>query len=322
VEIKSTESGVGSTPAAEAMSRRLLTAGFLAADVLVIGPAARKKNLVARLHGKGKDKPLLLLAHLDVVEARREDWSPDLDPFRFVEREGYFYGRGTQDIKDCAAILVTNFIRWKEEGWVPDRDLILALTADEERSDLDDGIRWLLENHRELIKAEYALNPDSGDFQSKDGKPYIVTLAAAEKKYTTLQLQTTNPGGHGSLPRKDNAIFELTGALQRLANFQFPPMLNEVTRAQFAAMARLESGQLAADMKVVAQNPGDADAVARLSQDAHYNALLRTTCVPTLLEGGSCTQCAPPASHSGAQLPHPARPCIDRRLAQHYSDYC
>jgi len=182
VEIKSTESGVGSTPAAEAMSRRLLTAGFLAADVLVIGPAARKKNLVARLHGKGKDKPLLLLAHLDVVEARREDWSPDLDPFRFVEREGYFYGRGTQDIKDCAAILVTNFIRWKEEGWVPDRDLILALTADEERSDLDDGIRWLLENHRELIKAEYALNPDSGDFQSKDGKPYIVTLAAAEKE--------------------------------------------------------------------------------------------------------------------------------------------
>ena len=293
VEIKSTESGVGSTPAAEAMSRRLLTAGFLAADVLVIGPAARKKNLVARLHGKGKDKPLLLLAHLDVVEARREDWSPDLDPFRFVEREGYFYGRGTQDIKDCAAILVTNFIRWKEEGWVPDRDLILALTADEERSDLDDGIRWLLENHRELIKAEYALNPDSGDFQSKDGKPYIVTLAAAEKKYTTLQLQTTNPGGHGSLPRKDNAIFELTGALQRLANFQFPPMLNEVTRAQFAAMARLESGQLAADMKAVAQNPGDADAVARLSQDAHYNALLRTTCVPTLLEGGHAPNALP-----------------------------
>jgi acetylornithine deacetylase/succinyl-diaminopimelate desuccinylase-like protein len=293
VEIKSTESGVVSTPAAEAMSRRLLTAGFPAADVQVIGPTVRKRNLVARLHGKGKDKPLLLLAHLDVVEARREDWSPDLDPFRFVEREGYFYGRGTQDIKDCAAILVTNLIRWKEEGWVPDRDLILALTADEERPDLDDGIRWLLENDRELIEAEYALNPDSGDFQSKYGKPYIVTLAAAEKKHTTLQLRTTNPGGHGSLPRKDNAIFELTAALQRLANFQFPPMLNEVTRAQFSAMARLESGQLAADMKAVVQNPGDTAAIARLSQDAHYNALLRTTCVPTLLEGGHAPNALP-----------------------------
>jgi len=293
VEIKSTESGVGSTPAAEAMSRRLLSAGFPAADVLVIGPAARKKNLIARLHGKGKNKPLLLLAHLDVVEARREDWSPDIDPFRFVEREGYFYGRGTQDIKDCAAILVINFIRWKEEGWVPDRDLILALTADEERPDLDDGIRWLLENHRELIEAEYALNPDSGDFQSKDGKPYIVTLAAAEKKFATLQLQITNPGGHASLPRKDNAIFELTAGLQRLANFEFPPMLNEVTRAQFAAMARLESGQLAADMKAAAQNPGDAEAIGRLSQDAHYNALLRTTCVPTLLEGGHAANALP-----------------------------
>jgi acetylornithine deacetylase/succinyl-diaminopimelate desuccinylase-like protein len=293
VEIKSTESGVGSTPAAEAISRRLLAAGFPTADVLVIGPTERKKNLVARLHGNGKDKPLLLLAHLDVVEARREDWSPDIDPFRFVERDGYFYGRGTQDIKDCAAILVTNFIRWKQEGWVPDRDVILALTADEERSDLDDGIRWLLENHRELIDAEYALNPDSGDFQSKNGKPYMATCAAAEKKFAILQLQITNPGGHASLPRKDNAIFQLTAALQRLANFQFPPMLNEVTRAQFAAMARLESGQLADDMKAVAQNPGDPDAVARLSQDAHYNALLRTTCVPTLLEGGHAPNALP-----------------------------
>ncbi len=293
VEIKSTESGVGSTPAAEAMSRRLLTAGFPASDVLVIGPAARKNNVVARLHGNGKNKPLLMFAHLDVVEARREDWSPDIDPFRFVEREGYFYGRGTQDIKDCAAILVTNFIRWKEEGWVPNRDLILALTADEERSDLDDGIRWLLENHRELIDAEYALNPDSGDFQSKDGKPYVVTLAAAEKKYATVQLQITNPGGHASLPRKDNAIFELTAGLQRLANFEFPPMLNEVTRAQFAALARLESGQLAADMRTAAQNPGDAEAIGRLSEDAHYNALLRTTCVPTLLEGGHAPNALP-----------------------------
>ncbi len=304
VEIKSTESGVGSTPAAEAISRRLLAAGFPAADVLVIGPTERKKNLVARLHGKGSGKPTLLLAHLDVVEARREDWSPDLDPFRFVERDGYFYGRGTQDIKDCASILATNFIRWKQEGWVPDRDLILALTADEEIGGDANGVQWLLRNHREVIDAEYCLNTDSGDFQSKDGKPYSATLAAAEKKSTTLQLQTTNRGGHGSLPRKDNAIYELAMALERLANFQFPPMLNEVTRAQFAAMAKLESGQVADDMKAVAQNPGDTAAIARLAQDPYYNALLRTTCVPTLLEGG----------HAPNALPQRAKAVLNCRI--------
>lgn len=322
VEIKSTESGVGSTPAADAVARRLLAAGFSNDDVQVIGPNERKKNVVARLHGRGSQKPILLLAHLDVVEARREDWSPDLDPFRFIERDGYFYGRGTQDIKDCAAILVTNFIRWKREGWVSDRDLILALTADEERWDLDNGIRWLLENHRELIDAEYALNPDSGDFQSKDGKPYVATLAAAEKKSSVLQLQITNPGGHASLPRKDNAIFELTAALQRLANFQFPPMLNEVTRAQFAALAKLESGQLAEDLKTVAQHPSDG-AIIRLSQDPHYNALLRTTCAPTVLQGGHAPNALPQratAVFSCRILPGHASADVLRSVAQTIAD--
>jgi acetylornithine deacetylase/succinyl-diaminopimelate desuccinylase-like protein len=300
VEIKSTESGVGSTPAAEAVARRLLAAGFDSADVVVIGPNERKKNLVARLHGKNAGKPILLLGHLDVVEARREDWSPDLDPFKFTERDGYFYGRGTQDMKDCAAILAVNFIRWKQEGWVPDRDLILALTADEERSDLDDGIRWLLQNHRELIEAEYGLNIDAGDFQSKNGIPYLVPLSAAEKKTTTLQLQTTNRGGHGSLPRKDNAIYELTAALDRVATFQFPPMLNDVTRAQFAGMSKLESGQLAADMHAVANGQTDGAAVDRLSENPYYNALLRTTCVPTLLEGGHAPNALP--QRAGAVL--------------------
>ena len=174
VEIKSTESGVGSTPAAEAVAHRLLTAGFPKDDVEVLGPNERKKNVVVRLHGKSSQKPILFLAHLDVVEARREDWSPDLDPFKFTERDGYFYGR-TQDIKDCVAILTTNFIRWKQEGWVPDRDLILALTADEEGGDSPaNGIHWLLQNHRNLIEAEYSLNADAGDFQSKNGTPYIV----------------------------------------------------------------------------------------------------------------------------------------------------
>ncbi|HET8924869.1 MAG TPA: M20/M25/M40 family metallo-hydrolase [Candidatus Acidoferrum sp.] len=309
VEIKSTESGVGSTPAAEAMARRLLAAGFPATDVLVIGPNERKKNLVARLHGKGNGKPVLLLAHLDVVEAKREDWSPDIDPFRLVERDGYFYGRGTQDIKDCVAFLVTNFIRWKQEGWVPSRDLILALTADEEGAAVDNGIRWLLQNHRELIDAEYSLNADAGDFQSKNGRPYIVPLAAAEKKATFVQLQTTNRGGHGGLPRKDNAIFELTAALQRLANFQFPVMVNDITRSQFAAMSKLESGQVAADMHAVGHNrPGDA-AIRRLSENPYYNALLRTTCVATMLEGG----------HAPNALPQRAKAVLNCRILPGHS---
>ena len=309
VEIKSTESGVGSTPAAEAMARRLLAAGFPASDVLVIGPNERKKNLVVRLHGKGQGKPLLLIAHLDVVEAKPEDWSPDIDPFRFVERDGYFYGRGTQDIKDCVAILVTNFIRWKQEGWVPGGDLILALTADEEGAAVDNGIRWLLQNHRELIDAEYSLNADAGDFQSKDGTPYIVPLAAAEKTATFVQLQTTNRGGHGGLPRKDNAIFELTAALQRLANFQFPVMANDVTRSQFAAMSKLESGQVAADMNAVANNRPDDEAIRRLSENPYYNALLRTTCVATMLEGG----------HAPNALPQRAKAVLNCRILPGHS---
>ena len=297
VEIKSTESGVGSTPAAEAVARRLLAAGFAPADVLVIGPNERKKNLVARLHGGGGAKPILLLAHLDVVEARREDWSRDLDPFKFIEHDGYFYGRGTQDIKDCVAILATNFIRWKQQGWKPNRDLILALTADEEVGSIGpenaNGIRWLLQNHRELIEADYSLNLDAGDFQSKNGTPYIIPLAAAEKKGTAVQLQTTNRGGHGGLPRKDNAIYELIAALERLSKFEFAPMLNDVTRAQFAAMSKLESGQVADDMKTVTQDPMDTAATQRLSENPYYNALLRTTCVPTLFEGGHAVNALP-----------------------------
>ena len=308
VEIKSTESGVGSTPAAEAVARHLLAAGFSNDDVQVIGSNERKKNLVARLQGKGTGKPILMLAHLDVVEARREDWSPDLDPFQFIERDGYFYGRGTQDIKDCVAILTTNFIRWKHEGWIPDRDLILALTADEEGGD-SNGIKWLLQNHRELIDAEYALNPDTGDFQSKNGEPYIVPLSAAEKKSTFVQLQTTNRGGHAMLPRKDNAIFQLTAALERLAQLQFPPMLNEITRAQLAAVSKLESGQLAADLNAVAHNNGDAAALIRLSENPYYNALLRTTCTPTLLEGG----------HARNALPQSAKAVLNCRILPGHS---
>ena len=292
IESKSTESGVGSTPAAEAIAKRLLSAGFAPGDVQVIGPEERKKNVVARLHGKGRGKPILLLSHLDVVEAHAEDWSQGIDPFKLTERDGYFYGRGTQDIKDGAAILTTNFIRWKQEGWVPDRDLILALTADEEGGGAN-GVDWLIANHRDLIDSEFCVNTDAGDFQSKNGKPAVVAVSAAEKRFAMLQFETTNRGGHSSLPRKDNAIYELAAALEKVAGFRLPVMLNEVSRAQFAATAKTVTGQLAADMKAVAQPVPDPKAVERLSQDPYYNALVRTTCVATMLEGGHATNALP-----------------------------
>jgi acetylornithine deacetylase/succinyl-diaminopimelate desuccinylase-like protein len=295
IAIKTTESGVGATPAAEALARRLRAAGFADRDVQVIGPSERKKNLVARLRGPAAAptvRPILLLAHLDVVEARVEDWSPGLDPFTLTERDGYFYGRGTQDIKDGAAILATNFIRWNREGWTPRRDIVLALTADEERPDLANGVQWLLSNRRESIDAEYAINTDSGDFQSRDGKPYVVSLAAAEKTAANLQLAVSNRGGHGSLPRSDNAIYQLAAALGRVRSFQFPPGLSDVTRAQFAATAALRSGQVAVDMQAVASN-ADAAAIARLAQDPYWNALLRTTCVPTEIDAGHAPNALP-----------------------------
>jgi len=304
IEVKTTESGVGSTPAAEAVAQRLRAAGFPEAAIQVIGPAARKKNVVVRLHGNGKGKPVLIFGHLDVVEARKEDWSPDLDPFTFIERDGYFYGRGTQDMKGAAAIAVTNFIRWKQEGWVPSRDLVLALTADEELYGDENGVAWLMKNHRDLIDAEYSLNSDGGDFQTRDGKPFSVAVAAGEKKETILQLETHNRGGHGSVPRKDNAIYELAAALDRIEKLRFPALLNEVTRAEFAALGSLESGRVAADMKAVSRDPADAAAVERLSEDPYYNALLRTTCVATMLDAG----------HGPSALPQRAKATINCRI--------
>ena len=309
IEIKSTESGVGSTPAAEAVARRLRAAGFPERDLQIGGPAPQKKNVVVRLRGAGKAKPILVIGHLDVVEARKEDWSPDLDPFTFVERDGYFYGRGTQDMKGAAAIALTNFIRWKQEDWVPARDLILALTADEELYGDENGVAWLMKNHRDLIDADYSLNSDGGDFQTRGGKPFSIAVAAGEKKETILQLETHNRGGHGSVPRKDNAIYELKAALDRVEHLRFPVVLNDVTRAEFAALAALESGQAAAAMKAVARNPSDTAAIERLSEDPYYNALLRTTCVATMLDAG----------HGPSALPQRARAVLNCRIVPGYA---
>jgi acetylornithine deacetylase/succinyl-diaminopimelate desuccinylase-like protein len=304
IEIKSSDSGVGSTPAAEAIARRMRAAGFPEADIQVVGPSERKKNVVVRLRGRSKAKPILIFGHLDVVEAEKGDWSPDIDPFRLIERDGYFYGRGTQDMKGAATIAAVNFIRWKQQGWVPSRDLILALTADEELYGDEDGIDWLLKHRRELIDAEYSLNSDAGDFLTRNGEPYSVALSAGEKKEVILQLVTRNRGGHGSRPREDNAIYELNAAVGRVAKLKFPAVLNDVTRAQFTAMSMLEAGEVAVDMKAVAQNPPDPTAVDRLSRDPFYNALMRTTCVATMLKAG----------HGPSALPQRAEATINCRI--------
>ncbi len=238
------------------MAKRLIEAGFPAADVVVLGPNDRKGNMVARYRGnpRSKLKPILIIGHLDVVEARREDWSTD--PFQFVEKDGYYYGRGTQDMKDSDAIAVAAFIRLKREGFVPDRDIILALTADEEGG-TSNGVDWLLKHHRGLIEAEFALNPDSGGVSADGGKPIAVEFEATEKLYADYQLLATNPGGHSSLPRPDNAIYHVTDALALLQKTEFPFELNPVTREYFTQMSRIETGQTAADLRAILASPPD-----------------------------------------------------------------
>jgi acetylornithine deacetylase/succinyl-diaminopimelate desuccinylase-like protein len=306
IEINTTDSVGNTTTAANAMAKRLQDAGFPAADVQVLGPNDRKGNMVARLRGTGAKKPVLILGHLDVVEAKREDWTTD--PFQFVEKDGYFYGRGTQDMKVEDAALVTTFIRLKREGYRPNRDVILALTADEEGG-TSNGVDWLLRNHRDLIDAEFALNQDSGGVTTIKGKPVNVDLEAGEKQYADFELTVRNPGGHSSLPTEDNAIYRLADALSRLERTPFPFELNAVTRTYFERRAPLENARTKADMLAIVRTPPDAAAVARLSKDPRYNSMLRTTCVATRLNAG----------HANNALPQTAQANVNRRILPGHS---
>ena len=306
IEINTTDSVGSTTVAAEAMARRLREAGFPADDVVVLGLTERKGNMVARLRGTGAHKPILLIGHLDVVEAHRQDWTAD--PFQFGEKDGYFYGRGTQDMKDGDAIFVAAFIRLKQEGYKPDRDLILALTADEEGGK-SNGVEWLLKNHRDLIDAEFVLNADGGGVDTENGKPVIVSMDATEKLYADFQLTVTNPGGHSSLPVPNNAIYALAEDLTRLARYQFPVELNPVTRTYFERMASVETGQKAADMRAILKTPPDPEAIARLSEDPLQNGTMRTTCVATRLDAG----------HANNALPQTARANVNCRILPGHS---
>jgi acetylornithine deacetylase/succinyl-diaminopimelate desuccinylase-like protein len=290
-----TADSVGSvTRAAEAMARRFRAAGFPARDVRVIVPPGKptKGNLVVRYRGRGGPnaaKPILLLAHLDVVAALRSDWT--IDPFVLTEKDGYFYGRGTGDDKAMAAIFVANLIEDRRSGWVPERDVILALTADEEGGDAN-GVEYLLRHHRPLVDAAYAIN-EGGGGSLRDGKPFLNSVQAAEKVYADFTLTARNRGGHSSVPRPDNAIYQLVNALDRVARFQFPVQLNEVSRTFFERTAALETPAAAAAMRTIVANPADSSAAAELSRDARYNSMLRTTCVATRLSGGHAYNALP-----------------------------
>jgi acetylornithine deacetylase/succinyl-diaminopimelate desuccinylase-like protein len=321
IEINTTDSVGNTTIAARAMAKRLLDAGFAADDVKVLGPNDRKCNLVVRLHGgSGAPKPILIIGHLDVVEARREDWTTD--PFQFVEKDGYFYGRGTQDVKGNDAVLITTLLRFQQEHYQPNRDLIVALTADEEGGQ-SNGVDWLLKNHRELIEAAFVLNVDAGGVTTRQGKPVNVDIEASEKLYADFQLTATNAGGHSSLPVPDNAIYHVAGALTRLERQPFPVELNPITRAYFEQRAALETGLVAADMRAILRTPPDAAVAARLSLDARYNSTLRTTCVATRLSAGHANNALPQLAQANVNcriLPGHSAEEVRRTLISIFAD--
>ena len=321
IAINTTDTERGNvTTAAEAMAERLRAAGFAAADIQVLGPGERKKNLVARLRGTGRHKPLLLIGHLDVVEARREDWSTD--PFQLVEKDGDFYGRGTLDMKGPDAIMLAALIRLKQEGFTPARDIILALTADEEGGSAN-GVQWLLQHHRELIDAQFVLSGDDYSVLTENGRPLFFQLIASEKVYADFQLRVTNKGGHSSKPVPDNAIYTLTRGLDRLAAYEFPFELNAVTREYYRRLAQIESPQRAADMRAILRDPPDEQALARLSQEVVDRSITRTTCVATRLDAGHANNALPQRAEAVVNcriLPGHSPEEVRRRLLQVLSD--
>jgi acetylornithine deacetylase/succinyl-diaminopimelate desuccinylase-like protein len=289
IEVKSGFTTGATTPIAESVAARFKAAGFPASDIFVGGAAAHKFNVVVRYHGTGARKPILLLAHTDVVEALRADWT--MEPFQFIEKDGYFYGRGTADDKAQAAVWVATLLRYKREGFKPERDLILALTADEEGGGPFNGVDWLLKTHRNLIEAEYCIN-EGGRGEIEGDKRIANDMGLAEKTYADFRFEVRNKGGHSSRPVPDNAIYHLAGALYRLSTFAFPMQLNEVTKAYFDGMSKIEKGQLSKDLAAVSK--GDKEAMTRVAaMNPGMNSMLRTTCVATMLEGGHATNALP-----------------------------
>jgi acetylornithine deacetylase/succinyl-diaminopimelate desuccinylase-like protein len=293
IEINTTDTPKGSvTAAAKAMQKRFLDAGFSPEDMHLLGPDPNKLNLIVRIRAVAptSEKPVLFIGHLDVVEALPSDWHTN--PFEFVEKDGYFYGRGTQDMKESDAALVWTFLRLHREGYKPKRDLILALTADEEGGKFN-GPQWLIKNHRDLVDAAFVINMDAGGVELDHGRTVVADVEATEKVYADYAVTALNPGGHSSRPRPDNAIYELTTALNKLAAHSFPFELNGVTRTYFENLQKQEKGQTAQDIKAILATPPDAAAAARLSAEPDFNSNFRTTCVATMRKAGHARNALP-----------------------------
>jgi len=305
IAFPSTESNGGSAEIAKYAAGRLVEAGFSEQDVQIMGPSPESVGVFARFRGRGGREPVLVLAHLDVVEALPEDWSmppfedvvealPEdwsMPPFELIEKDGYFYGRGTSDNKAGVAALLANFIRLKREGFEPSRDFIMLLTGDEETE--MNSIAYFANEKRSLIDAAFALNSDGGMIETDAGKPLAFSVQAAEKVYLTLRLEVTNPGGHSSRPRADNAIYELAEALLRLGAHQFPVSLNDVTRNYFSQAAQFYEPEMAAAMRALAEDRASEADIARLDSSVQLRIVMRTTCVATQLEGGHAENALP-----------------------------
>lgn len=317
VEINTTHSVGDNTQAARAMQKRFMEAGFTAEEIQIFEPFPRKGNLVLRLKGTGEKKPILLLAHLDVVEAKREDWKTD--PFKLQESDGYFTARGSIDCKALAASIVSVVSQLKREGYKPDRDIIVALTADEERVDVpENGAAWLLHNKRELIEAAYGLN-EGGEGELRDGKPLILRVQVSEKQFMTVELETTNPGGHAARPSQQNAIYELMDALNHIAQYAFPVHLTEAVRVYFERQATLTTGQVAEDMRTLTQDEHNQAAIERISARPDLVGMIRTTCVATMLQAGHAENALP--QHAKATLncrilPGESADAVEQQLKQ------
>ena len=322
IETNTQDSDGSVTAAAEKMRQRLLDAGFPASDLVLAGPNDRKQNLVAIYHGKPGStlKPILTICHLDVVEARKADWTTD--PYQFVEKDGYFYGRGTQDIKEEDAALVETFIRMKREGYVPNRDLVIALTADEEGG-ASNGVAWLLAHRPDLMRADFVINPDAGGLELRGGKPSEFDVEATEKLYADFEVTATNPGGHSSQPRPDNAIYELVHALAKLEASPFPVELNAVTRAELEEKAKLADPQRAELIRKVLASPPDPAAVAEFSKDPTDNSTIRTTCVATMVNAGHARNALPAMAKANVNcriLPGHSQEETRQKLIQIFDD--
>lgn len=315
VEINTTHSSGDNTQAARAMEKRLVDAGFAPGDIEIFEPFPKKGNMVLRFKGDGSKKPMLLLAHIDVVEAKREDWKTD--PFKLQETGGYFTARGATDDKAMASAFVSVLGQLKAEGFKPKRDIILALTADEERGDVpSNGAFWLVNNKRDFLNAEFGVN-EGASGELRNGKPSLQRVQVAEKMYATYNLEVRDVGGHSSVPTANNPVYALSEGLARLGAYQFPVNLADVTKAYFGQSAQLNSGQVAEDMKAVSEGKPDAAALARLSANPLYNAQLRTTCVATMVNAGHAENALPQSAKSVVNcriLPHDDPEAIDKQL--------